>query len=108
MKKKHLFLTAISVIGIAAIASCNKHKETVEEESVDSTPKVEGIDFYIVPDSLRTMDGKMVPNDAPNIGDTVWIENAEVNPSVSKHYESDPMWREVQRHVDNDPYYKQW
>lgn len=108
MKKKLLFLTAISICGIAALTSCGKRQEATHEETVDNTSKVEGIDFYIVPDSLITSDG-VVPNDDPNVGDTVWINKGRsTRTSSSKAYESDPMWREVQRHVDNDPYFKQW
>lgn len=108
MIKKLLFLTVIALCGIATLPSCNKRQGATHEEMVDNTPKIEGIDFYIVPDSLMTPDG-LVPNDVPNVGDTVWINKApSTHTSSPKTYETDPMWREVQRAVDNDPYFKQW
>lgn len=108
MKKKLLFLATISICGIATLPSCNKRQGAAHEETVDNTPKIEGIDFYIVPDSLMTPNGKVL-NDAPNVGDTVWLDKApSAHTSSSKTYETDPMWREVQRSVDNDPYFKQW
>ena len=66
-------------------------------------PLIEGVDFSIEPDSIWLC-GSYVVN--PSAGDTVWIE--KYTPKSTKKYETDPMWREVQRAVDNDPYFKQW
>ena len=66
----------------------------------------EGI-YQIQPDSVERYEIKN-----PSAGDTIWIQKPHTKEQPyrgsSKHYESDPMWREVQRHVDNDPYFKQW
>lgn len=74
----------------------------------------EGI-YEIQPDSVERYDsvsGEYVKIKNLSAGDTIWIQKPHTKEQPyrgsSKHYESDPMWREVQRHVDNDPYFKQW
>ena len=114
MKKKLLCFTFTAMVATFVLAhlttSCKKADNQTSSQTVENFK--EGVDYEIVPDSLPFTNSEEQPDFwyPSNAGDTIWLRGPKVRGASggSKHYESDPMWREVQRHVDNDPYFKQW
>lgn len=114
MKKKLLCFTFTAMVATFVLAhlttSCKKADNQTSSQTVENFK--EGVDYEIVPDSLPFTNSEGQPDFwyPSNAGDTIWLRGPKVRGASggSKHYESDPMWREVQRHVDNDPYFKQW